>query len=153
MNTTDPPATRAAKLLEAMTLEEKFALLHGSRISRARECGECPYGSQVHKQYKNCFTGNVCGTERLGIPTIRMNDGPQGMRMGKGMPDKHSTAWPAAITIAASFDVDMAALWGRSMGSEFFGLGANVQLGPGLCLARIPQNGRNFEYLSGEGEH
>ena len=33
---------------------------------------------------------------------------------------------------------------------EFAGKGANVQLGPGLCIARIPQNGRNFEYLSGE---
>jgi beta-glucosidase len=134
-----------------MTLDEKFALLHGSRLSRARECGECPYGSQTHKNYHNCFTGNVCGIERLGIPTIRQNDGPQGMRMGKGMPDKHSTAWPAGITIAASFDAATAELWGRSIGSEFFGLGANVMLGPGLCLARIPQNGRNFEYLSGEG--
>ena len=36
------------------------------------------------------------------------------------------------------------------MGSEFYGLGANVQLGPGLCVARIPTGGRNFEYLSGE---
>ena len=33
---------------------------------------------------------------------------------------------------------------------EFAGKGANVQLGPGLCIARIPENGRNFEYLSGE---
>ena len=36
------------------------------------------------------------------------------------------------------------------MGEEFFGKGANVQLGPGLCVARVPHNGRNFEYLSGE---
>jgi beta-glucosidase len=28
--------------------------------------------------------------------------------------------------------------------------GANVQLGPGVCVARVPVNGRNFEYLSGE---
>ena len=27
---------------------------------------------------------------------------------------------------------------------------SNVQLGPGLCVARVPRNGRNFEYLSGE---
>ena len=25
--------------------------------------------------------------------------------------------------------------------------GANVQLGPGVCLARVPVNGRNFEYV------
>lgn len=35
-------------------------------------------------------------------------------------------------------------------GKEFFDKGANVQLGPGVCLARVPVNGRNFEYLSGE---
>ena len=40
--------------------------------------------------------------------------------------------------------------WGEGMGREFYGKGANVQLGPGLCLARVPRNGRNFEYLSGE---
>jgi beta-glucosidase len=36
------------------------------------------------------------------------------------------------------------------MGLEFYQKGSNVQLGPGLCLARIPTGGRNFEYLSGE---
>lgn len=40
--------------------------------------------------------------------------------------------------------------WGDGMGKEFFAKGANVQLGPGVCLARVPRNGRNFEYLSGE---
>lgn len=36
------------------------------------------------------------------------------------------------------------------MGDEFYRKGANIQLGPGLNLARVPLNGRNFEYLSGE---
>ncbi len=36
------------------------------------------------------------------------------------------------------------------MGAEFFGKGANVQLGPGVNVARVPRNGRNFEYISGE---
>ena len=40
--------------------------------------------------------------------------------------------------------------WGTAMGKEFYGKGANVQLGPGVCIARVPRNGRNFEYLSGE---
>ena len=39
------------------------------------------------------------------------------------------------------------------MGDEFARKGANVQLGPGLCIARLPWNGRNFEYLSGEDPH
>jgi beta-glucosidase len=36
------------------------------------------------------------------------------------------------------------------MGKEFFDKGANVQLGPGMCITRVPRNGRNFEYISGE---
>ena len=36
------------------------------------------------------------------------------------------------------------------MGKEFYDKGANIQLGPGLNVARVPLNGRNFEYLSGE---
>ena len=52
--------------------------------------------------------------------------------------------------MAASWDVEAMGEWGTGMGKEFYAKGANVQLGPGLCLARIPRNGRNFEYLSGE---
>ena len=40
--------------------------------------------------------------------------------------------------------------WGIAMGEEFYQMGANVQLGPGVCVARVPKNGRNFEYVSGE---
>ena len=45
--------------------------------------------------------------------------------------------------------------WGvvKEIMKEFFDKGANVQLGPGVCVARIPRNGRNFEYLSGEDPH
>ena len=33
------------------------------------------------------------------------------------------------------------------MGKEFYAKGSNIQLGPGVCLARVPRNGRNFEIL------
>ena len=39
------------------------------------------------------------------------------------------------------------------MGDEFYRKGSNVQLGPGVNLARVPRNGRNFEYLSGEDSY
>ena len=39
------------------------------------------------------------------------------------------------------------------MGDELRAHGANVQLGPGVCVARVPTNGRSFEYLSGEDPH
>ena len=47
--------------------------------------------------------------------------------------------------MAASWDEDAMLEWGTGMGIEFRGKGSNVQLGPGLCLARVPRNGRNFE--------
>ena len=62
-----------------------------------------------------------------------------------------TTAFPCGLAIAATFDVDIAYKWGEAMGNEFLLKGSHVQLGPGLNVARIPHNGRNFEYLSGEG--
>lgn len=52
--------------------------------------------------------------------------------------------------MAATWDVEIAERWGNAMGIEFRGKGANVQLGPGMNVARVPTNGRNFEYASGE---
>ena len=125
MNKADPPATRAQKLVANMDLEAKLNLFHGSCKG---------------------YTGNVCGNNEYGIPTIKMEDGPQGFR---GI-DGTSTAWPSGLTIGATFDEVAAQTWGSTMGVEFYNKGANVQLGPGLCLARVPRNGRNFEYISGE---
>jgi beta-glucosidase len=124
------PADRAEQLVAAMSFKEKVHYLHAS----------C-----------HGYTGNVCANERLGVPPIRMNDGPQGFR-DNAHPGT-STAWPCALAIAATFDEAAAGAWGAAMGEEFYGKGANVQLGPGLCLARVPWNGRNFEYLSGEDPH
>eukprot|EP01062_Namystynia_karyoxenos_P036582 TRINITY_DN2664_c0_g1_i1.p1 TRINITY_DN2664_c0_g1~~TRINITY_DN2664_c0_g1_i1.p1 ORF type:complete len:799 (+),score=300.59 TRINITY_DN2664_c0_g1_i1:102-2399(+) len=125
MNRADPPEVRAAKLVAEMTTDEKIALFHGS-------CSG--------------YVGNVCANDRLKIPAIKMNDGPQGFR---GIPGT-STAWPAALTVASSWDESIAREWGTAMGDEFYRKGANVQLGPGVCVARVPRNGRNFEYVSGE---
>lgn len=82
------------------------------------------------------------------IPAIKMNDGPQGYRFNPG--PGTSTSWPSGLTVGATFDVDMASAWATAMGKEFYGKGANVQLGPGMCLARVPNCGRNFEYIAGE---
>jgi beta-glucosidase len=90
----------------------------------------------------------VAKNTRLGIPPINMNDGPQGFRDNNS--PQTTTAWPSGLTMAAGWDVDAMLEWGTGMGKEFYDKGSNVQLGPGLCLARVPRNGRNFEYLSGE---
>lgn len=94
------------------------------------------------------YTGNVLGNSRLRIPPLHMNDGPQGYR--ESVYPGTTTQFPSGLAVAASWDVSVLAAWGSAMGAEFFAKGANVQLGPGVCLARVPNDGRNFEYLSGE---
>jgi len=118
-------------LLAKMSLSQKIHLMHGSG----------PYQA-------GGYVGYVAAIPELEIPALTLNDGPQGFRN----PDapRTSTAWPSGMTIGASFDVDIAREWGEAMGKEFFEKGANVQLGPGMNVARIPRNGRNFEYMSGE---
>lgn len=129
---------RASILVKHMTLDEKLTMLHGPPTGTC----SCNYSADC------AYVGNVLGNSRLGIPPITMNDGPQGFR-----DDQHpqtTTAWPSGLAMAASWDVDAMFEWGAGMGKEFYDKGSNVQLGPGVCLARVPRNGRNFEYLSGE---
>jgi beta-glucosidase len=52
--------------------------------------------------------------------------------------------------LANTWDKDAFTKWGTALGDEFFNKGSNIFLGPGLNLARVPLNGRNFEYISGE---
>ena len=134
---TAPPETRAAALVKEMTLIEKLAMLHGPSEGPAAQC---------NTSAACAYVGNVAPNARLGIPPITMNDGPQGFR-DNNHPGT-TTAWPSGLTMAASWDTDAMHEWGTGMGKEFFAKGANVQLGPGLCLARVPRNGRNFEYAS-----
>ena len=136
---TASPTTRAKLLLGNMTLDEKLTLLHG------------PHPKDCAKFEGLCaYVGNVAPIKRLGMPPINMNDGPQGFRVSAGQKQGTSTAFPSGLTMAASWDVELLEDWGAGMGKEFYAKGSNVQLGPGLCLARVPRNGRNFEYLSGE---
>ena len=130
------PRARAAKLVKAMDLAEQLALLHGSCHVWPRKKGELGY------------TGRVCGNARRGIPELRLNDGPVGFRCSGC--EGSTTSWPASINLAAGFDKAMTKSWGAAMGREWYGKAANTQLGPGLSLARLPNNGRLWEYLSGE---
>ena len=95
--------------------------------------------------YSGEYVGNVVGNPRLGIPPLNLNDGPQGFRTAHD--DGTSTSWPSGLTMAATWDEEAMFLWGSAMGVEFAGKGANVQLGPGLNVARVPHNGRNFGLL------
>lgn len=61
-----------------------------------------------------------------------------------------TTAWPSALSIAASWDISLMYQWANAMGLEFKQKGANIALAPGIGIARVPNAGRNFEYLCGE---
>jgi beta-glucosidase len=128
-----PAEQRARLLLAAMTLEEKLAMVYGSSV-----------GSKV-------YVGHVPAIPRLGIPELNLQDGPGGVSGGAlGV-----SAFPAPITVAASWDDDLMQRYGVAMAEEERDKGANVQLGPMMNIDRVPQAGRNFEgygedpYLAG----
>ena len=77
--------------------------------------------------------------KRLGIPPLNMTDGPLGVRWDK------STAFPAGIALASSWDPEIADKVGKAIAIEVKAEGRQVILGPCVNIARIPMGGRNFE--------
>lgn len=88
--------------------------------------------------YKNF---NIQGLDRLGIPTIKMADGPMGIN-GHGQ----ATAFPASICMAASWNPDLIEQMANALGLEAKSKGIGILLAPGVNLYRVPHCGRNFEY-------
>jgi beta-glucosidase len=93
--------------------------------------------------------------DRLGIPRIRVGDGPHGLRkqigddghMGLG-PSVPATCFPAGATLASSWDRGLIREVGSALGKEAQAQGISVLLGPGVNIKRSPLCGRNFEYYS-----
>ncbi|RYH32258.1 glycosyl hydrolase [archaeon] len=80
-----------------------------------------------------------------------MQDGPQGFRTTQETGgDGSSTSFPSSMTVGATWDSELVYKWTSAMAQEFKMKGANMALGPGLGIARVPTAGRNFEYLCGE---
>ncbi len=77
--------------------------------------------------------------ERLGIPALKMTDGPIGVRWGK------TTAFPSGIAMASTWDTTLIEKYGEAIGQETRGQGRDVILGPCVNIARLPMGGRNFE--------
>src|SRR5216684_1906382 len=79
---------------------------------------------------------------RLGIPSLRMSDGPLGVHdYGP------TTAYPAGIALAASWDPELAKRVGTAMGKDARARGVHFILAPGMNIYRAPMCGRNFEYF------
>jgi beta-glucosidase len=122
---------RIPELVADLTVEEKAALLEGT---------------------DSWFTNAI---PRLGIPALRLTDGPHGVRVvresrgGFGVADnEHSTSFPTSATVAASWNPDNLSRMGRAIARECLALGVNVLLAPGVNIKRSPLCGRNFEYYS-----
>lgn len=115
-----------AEIVESLSREEKIQLVHGTT-------------DPDHEA-----TGYIAGVERLGIPPLRLVDGPMGIRTNT----ETATAFPASILLAASFDPALAKEFGAALGREAKDRNQDVVLGPGVNLIRVPHCGRNFEYFS-----
>ena len=133
---------RVADLLHRMTLEEKVSMLAGANWME------------------------TVAIPRLGIPAIKMSDGPMGIRIWTGPSAVtnadnaartfSSTAFPAGINLAASWDPQLAREEGDAIGEEVKSIGRDMILAPTVNIQRTPLWGRNFEsfgedpYLTGK---
>ena len=114
------------ELLKELTLEEKVALVSGHDFM-------CTFP-----------------IPRLGIPSVRMSDGPHGLRVAAeaGRGAKPATCFPTASCSANSFNPSLLERMGTAMAEEAKYYGIDVILGPGVNIKRNPLCGRNFEYFS-----
>lgn len=131
LDDSQPVEKRVEDALSRMTLEEKVAVLHAqSKFSSA-------------------------GVPRLGIPEIWTSDGPHGIRPEvlwdkwnqAGWTNDSCTAFPALTALAATWDTELSALYGKSIGEEARYRKKDILLGPGVNICRTPLNGRSFEYF------
>ena len=113
---------RAAEIVSQMTLDEKIELISG-KVDGFR----------------------TYAIPRLGIPSLRMADGPQGVRNIDGK-NIHSTFYPCGISAAASWNRDAVREMGAGIGDAAKAHGVQIMLGPGVNIYRSALCGRNFEY-------
>jgi len=119
-------------LINVMTLEEKVGMLHGTSM----------------------FT--TAGVERLGIPELKMADGPLGVReeisrsswAPAGLDNDFATYYPAGAGLSATWNPEMAHLFGNSVGEEARARDKDVLLSPAINIIRTPLGGRTYEYFT-----
>jgi beta-glucosidase len=120
------------QLIGQMTLEEKASLCTGADAWRTK------------------------AIERLDIPSIRMSDGPHGLRIEASTPNAHlglfqsepATCFPPAVNLASTWNRELISKIGIALGEECQTQNVSLLLGPGANIKRSPLCGRNFEYFS-----
>ncbi|MEV6751535.1 glycoside hydrolase family 3 N-terminal domain-containing protein [Streptomyces sp. NPDC051214] len=121
-------ATRRVRgLIARLTLDEKISLVHGA--TDPRRLGQAGY---------------LPGVKRLGIPELRLSDGPAGVNVTQS-----ATGLPPVATLGSSFNLELARRYGEVMGREGRTLGMDVLLAPQIELSRTPYFSRNKDQ-SGE---
>lgn len=118
-------------VLASLTLEEKASLCSGQDFWHLR------------------------GIPRLNVPSIMLTDGPHGLRKQVAKPDhvgisdsQPATCFPPAVTLASTWNPELAYEVGQAIAKEAIDQGISVVLGPGANIKRHPYCGRNFEYFS-----
>ncbi|HEX2791151.1 MAG TPA: glycoside hydrolase family 3 C-terminal domain-containing protein [Steroidobacteraceae bacterium] len=126
-----PPAAGAAdgsarveRLLAAMTLDEKLAFIHGATEAASSYQGQAGY---------------LPGVPRLGIPSLRLADGPPGV-----LTREVSTALPATMALAATFSREDAQANGVVIGRDARALGIDLVLEPYINIYRDPGFSRSY---------
>ena len=109
---------RVEAILSKMTLDQKIDMLGGQDDFYIRAYPE------------------------LGLPRLRMADGPIGVRHGGP-----ATTMAGGISLAASWDPALAAEEGTQIARDARAKGVHFMLGPAFNIYRAPMNGRNFEYM------
>jgi beta-glucosidase len=123
MDQKEPIEDRVKDLLSRLTLDEKIKLLAGNRFF------------QTHS------------IKRLDIKPFKMTDGPLGVSAHSSLL-KRNTLFPGGISLASSWNRDLAKEFGKAVGDEVRATGRHALLAPGMNIDRSPLNGRTFEYFS-----
>ncbi|MDD5141199.1 MAG: glycoside hydrolase family 3 N-terminal domain-containing protein [Verrucomicrobiales bacterium] len=114
---------QARKLMESMTLEERFDFVCGNGFG-------------------------VRAVPRLGIPELRFADASCGLRLPADDPGTNkTTAFSCTLLLAATWDTDLAREYAQAIAEEFRADGRHFILGPGMNLYRTSKGGRNFEFM------
>lgn len=119
-------------IISILSLEEKIQML----------CGNTLFSSP--------------GIKRLGIKDLTYTDGPFGIReevdpkswAPLGLTTDSATFFPTGSALAATWNPELAYLYGVGLGEESLSRGKDIHLGPAINITRTPLNGRTYEYLS-----
>jgi len=111
-------------LVKSMTIEEKYTFLGGSGTGTEGNAGDLP------------------GVGCLGVPRIKMYDGPAGV-----LYPEDTTNMPGEELLAATWNEEMAKLYGQTVGEENTAIGGTLLLGAQLDIQRNPQFGRTKDQM------